>query len=185
MRQFTLLSILASLMLSACAPSAQAIQTAIAQTQSAGGTSDKLTGPLTWLLEEGSTLDNMIGQGVTYQEFHEQLARVKGAWTVALGAQSPARSIPAEVVEEMNQAFTGWDLALSVWDARLNGQEAPRAPDVGRYADLVTYVGMEELPMVGSGSDSYVDQDKVLRILLFRGVDHFMTVQSKVLEEMP
>src|SRR5512144_2965840 len=94
MKQFTLLSILALLMLSACAPSAGAIQTAIAQTQAAGGTSDKLTGRLNVLLEEGATLNAMSVQGVTFQDFRQQLARVKGAYSVALSAQSASASIP-------------------------------------------------------------------------------------------
>ncbi len=127
MKQFTLRSILALLMLSACAPSAAAIQTAIAQTQAAGGMSDKLTGRLNTLLEEGATLNAMTVQGLTFQEYRQQLARVKGAFSVALSAQSASKNILAEVVEELNQAFMGWDLALSVWDAKLNGGEAPHA----------------------------------------------------------
>ncbi len=185
MKKLTLLSILALLMLSACAPSAEAIQTAIAQTQAAGGNSDKLTGPLNTLLQEGSTLIAMTMQGTTFAEYRQQLARVKGAWSLALGAQSPSKDMPPQLVEEMNQAFTGWDLALSVWDAKMNGGEAPHAPDAGRYPELVSYVGLEELPVVGSGAESYVDQNKVIRILLSRAMDHFMTVEGLVLDEMP
>ncbi len=182
MKRFTLVSTLALLMLSACAPSAEAIQTAIAQTPAAGGPSDRLTRALDQLLQEGATLSAMTIQGVTFSEYRQQLARVKGAFSVALSAQSPSRNMPSQVVEEMNQAFTGWDLALSVWDAKQNGGAAPRAPDVGRYPELVTYIGLEQLPMVGSGSESSVDQNQVIRILLSLARDHYMAVQDMVLQ---
>ncbi len=185
MKQFTLLSLLALLMLSACAPSAEAVQTAIAETQTAGGMSDKLTGRLNTLLEEGATLNAMTIQGVAFQEYRQQLARAKGAYSVALSATSATSSIPPEVIEELNLAFTGWDLALSVWDAKLNGGEAPHAPDAVRYSELVSYVGLEQLPVVGSGSESYVDQDQVIRTLWYLARDHFTLAQGMVYEQMP
>ncbi len=183
MKRFTLLSILVLLMLSACAPSAEAIQTAIAQTQAVGPTSDKLTGRLDKLLDEGATLNAMTVQGLTFQEYRQQLARAKGAFSVALSAQSMSKSIPPEVIGELNQAFTGWDLALSVWDAKSNGGGAPHAPDAVRYPELVSYVGLEQLPVVGTGSESYVDQDRVIRTLWYLAMDHFNTAQD-LIEQM-
>jgi len=185
MRRFTLLSSLALLMLSACAPSAGAIQTAIAQTQAAGPASGVLASRLYKLLEEGSTLNAMTVQGVTFQEYRQQLARVKGAFSVALSAQSASASISPEVVNEMNLAFTGWDLALSVWDAKSNGRGAPHAPDAVRYPELVEYVGLDKLPFTGGvPGEGEVDQDHVIRILLARAMDHFTAAQDLVLNEM-
>jgi hypothetical protein len=184
MKQFTLLSILALLMLSACAPSAEAIQTAIAQTQAAGGMSDKLTSRLNKLLEDGATLNAMAIQGTTFPEFRQQLAQAKGDYSLALSAQSSGSSIPPEAIEALNQAYTGWDLAQTVWYAKLNGGEAPHAPDAVRYAELVSYVGLEQLPVVGSGSESYVDPERVLRVLLSLATDHFMVAQDLLLDAM-
>ncbi len=188
MKQFTVLSILALLMLSACASSAQAIQTAIAQTQTAGRMSDKLEGRLNQLLEEGATLNAMTIQGTTFSEFRQQLARVKGAFSVALSAQSgvePSRGISPEAIDRLNHAFMGWDLALSVWDAKLNGGEAPHAPDAVRYPELVDYVGLDQLPFKGgTPGEGDVDQDQVIRLLMYLATDHFGAAQTLLLDQM-
>ncbi len=185
MKPLTLLSLIALLMLSACAPSAEVIQTAIAQTQAAGGRSDEFTSRINKLLEEGSTLNAMTIQGLTFQEYRQQLARVKGAFSVALSAQSTSKSIPPEVIDELNHAFMGWDFALSVWDAKSNGGEAPHAPDAVRYRELVDYVGLDKLPFVsGVPGEGDVDQDHVIRILWGMAADHFMAAQDLMLNEM-
>jgi hypothetical protein len=170
-------------MLSACAPSAEVVQTAIAETQPAG-IPDEFTGRVNALLGAGSTLTAMAGQGVTFEEFSQQLGQAKGAYSLALGAQTAERNMRPEAVGELDAAFTGWDLAHSVWDAKLNGGEAPRAPDVGRYAELATYVGAEKLPMVGSGSESYVEPDVVIGILMYQATDNFEAAKAVLLEQM-
>jgi hypothetical protein len=182
MKQLTLLSILALLLLSACAPSAEAVPTAFPPTQ-ALGMPDQFTGRLKELLEEGSTLRAMTAQGAAFEEFGQQLERAKGAYSNALAAQSAERNIRPEAIAELDAAFTGWDLAFSVWDAKLNGGEAPRAPDVGGYAELATYVGAEKLPMVGRGSESYVDPDVVIRILLDLAAEHFEAAKAVLIEQ--
>jgi hypothetical protein len=191
MRQFTVLSIVAFLTLSACAPSTpstpspHAIQTAIAQTQAAAEKPDQFSNRLNRLLEEGATLNAMTIQGVTFPEFRLQLAHAKGAYSLALSAQSGSRSIPPEGITELNLAFTGWDLARSVWDAKLNGGGAPHAPDAVRYAELVEYVGLDKLPFVGGvPGEGDVDQDQVIRILWGMATDHFTGVQALLLDEM-
>ncbi len=185
MKQFTLLSMLALLMLSACAPSAQAIQTAIAQTQAAGRMSDRLTNRLNRLLEEGSTLSAMTIQGCTFAEFRQQLARAKGAYSLALSAQAGDQGIAPEAVTELNLAFTGWDLARSVWDAKSNGGGAPHAPDAVRYPELVEYVGLDKLPFVGGvPGEGDVEQNRVIGILWGMATDHFGLAQDLVLDAM-
>ncbi len=177
----------AAAMLSACAPatpSPQAIQTAIAQTQTAGRMSEKLTYRLNRLIDEGSTLTAMTVQGVTFSEYRQQLARVKGAYGAALSAQTVSSSIPPEVIERLNHTCTAWDLALSVWDARQNGGGAPHAPDAVRYAELVDYVGLDKLPFVsGVPGQGDVDQDQVIRLLLSTATDDFSYVQYLLLGE--
>jgi hypothetical protein len=66
----------------------------------------------------------------------------------------------------------------------LNGGEAPHPPDAVRYAELVSYVGLEQLPVIDSGSGRYVDQDQVIRILLDLATEHFNAAQSLLLAEM-
>ena len=183
MRQFTMLSMLVLLMLSACAPAAEAIPTANAPTEAAG-MPETFISRLNKLLEEGSTLCAMTAQGITFEEFGRQLAQAKGAYSLALAAQSSKENIPPEAIFELDATFTGWDLAYSVWDAKLNGGGAPRAPDAVRYPELVSYIGLEQLPVVGSGSGSYVDQDRVIRILLDLATDHFNAAQPFLLDEM-
>jgi hypothetical protein len=78
----------------------------------------------------------------------------------------------------LDAAFTGWDLAYAEWDAKLNGAEAPHAPDAERYAELVSYVGPQNLPMVGSGSATSVDQDQLIGILLDLATDHFEAAKA-------
>jgi hypothetical protein len=184
MRTFPLLSALALLILAACAPSAQAIQTAIARTQAAGGMSAEFTLQLNKLLEDGATLTAMTIQGTTLPEYRMQLAQTKGDYSLALTAQT-GNGIPAEVVDELNQAFTAWELARFAWDARLNGGQAPRAPDVGGYRELVEYVGLEGLPFVGGiPGEGPVDQDRVLPVLFSLGADHFGQAQYLLIAEM-
>ena len=184
MKQFTVLSMLALLMLSACAPSAEAIQTAIAQTQ-AVRMSDKLTNRLNKLLEDGATLIAMTIQGTSFQEYRQQLAQAKGDYSLALSAQSGSSGIPPEAIDELNHAFTGWDLAQTVWYAKLNGGEAPHAPDAVRYPELVEYVGLDQLPFTGGApGEGAVDPDRVLRTLLSLATDHFMVVQGLLLDQM-
>ncbi len=188
MKHLILLSTLASLLLSACAPSAEAIQTAIAQTQTAGEMSDQFRGRLYKLLEEGSTLCAMINQTVTYPEFRLQLAQVKGAFSVALSSQTgsgPGKEIGPDNIDKLNHAFMGWDLAFSVWDARLNGGEAPHAPDAVRYPELVDYVGLDKLPFVGGvPGEGDVEQLPVITILMGMGCDYFGLAQDQLLEAM-
>lgn len=185
MKRFTLLYIVASLMLSACAPSAEAIQAAIAQTQAAAGMSDTLKTRLNRLLEAGATLNATTLQGFTLQEYERLLAQAKGDYSLALSAQSPGSSIPAEAVTELNLAFTGWDLARSVWDAKVNGGGAPQAPDAVRYAELVEYFGLEGLPFVsGVPGEGPVDQDRVLNSLLIQAMEHFGLAQDMLLAAM-
>lgn len=182
MRQSTLLCIVTLMMLSACAPSAEAVQTALAETQPVG-IPDQFTGALNALVGEGTRLSAMTAQGITFEEFSQQLEQAKVAYSMALGAQTAERNMRPEAVGELDAAFTGWDLAHSVWDAKLNGGEAPRAPDVGRYAELATYVGAEKLPMVGSGSESYVDPDVVIRILMYQATDNFEAAKAVLIAE--
>jgi hypothetical protein len=185
MKQLTLLSIAALLMLSACAPSAEAVQTAIAQTQAAAGMSDTLTNRLNRLLEAGATLNAMTMQGFTFEDFERQLAQAKGDYSLALSAQSQSSSIPPEAVTELNAAFTGWDLTRSVWDAQLNGGGAPQAPDAVRYPELVEYVGLDKLPFVGGvPGEGPVDPDQVIRILLYQAMEHFGRAQDVLLAAM-
>jgi hypothetical protein len=101
-----------------------------------------LTSRLYKLLEEGAALNAMTAQGATFEEFRQQLAQAKGSYSLALSAQSASSSIPPEAVAELDAAFTGWDLADSVWNAKLNGEGAPQAPDAVRYPELVEYVGL-------------------------------------------
>jgi hypothetical protein len=168
-------------LLSACAPSAEAIPTALVQTPEAA-TSDFFASRILKLLEDGSTLSAMTVKGVTFQEFRQQLAETKGAYSLALASQSAEQNIPPEGVAELDLAFTGWDLAYSVWDAQLNGGGAPHEPDAVRYPELVSYVGPGKLPIVGSGSGSYVDQDRVISILMSLAADHFNAAQGLLLD---
>ncbi len=185
MKRVTLLSLLALLVLSACAPSAQVVQTAIAQTQAVGGMSDKLISRLNKLLEEGTTLSAMTIQGVTFEEFRLQLARTKGSYSLALSAQSASKGMAPETITELNLAFTGWDLAHSVWGAKLNGGGAPHAPDAVRYSELVSYVGLDKLPFVGGvPGEGDVDQDQAIRMLLGTATDHFGAAQTLLMEQM-
>ncbi len=182
--------------LSACAPatpSPQAIQTAIAQTQSATtqtatGMSGEFASRLNKLVEEGSTLTAMTVQGITFSEFRQQLARAKGAYGVALSAQTgagPTKEIGSEAIDALNQAFTGWDLALSVWDAKQSGSGAPHAPDAVRYAALVEYVGLEKLPFVGGvPGEGDVDADQAIRLLLSMATDHWGKAQDLLIATM-
>ncbi len=173
---------------SACAPAApspQAIQTAIAQTQAAQPAPSQLNNRLNRLLEEGSTLTAMTIQGVNFAEYRQQLARAKSAYSLALSAQSLDHPISPESITTLNLAFTGWDLALSIWDARQNGTGAPHAPDAVRYAQLVEYVGLDKLPFVGGvPGQGDVDQDQVIRMLLSMATDHFTAAQDLLFQDM-
>jgi hypothetical protein len=183
MKRCALLSVLALLLLSACAPSAEAIRTAVVQTQ-AVATPETFNSRVNKLLEEGSTLSVLTAQGASFEEFSQQLAKAKEAYSLALAAQTAERNIPPEAIAELDLTFTGWDLAYSVWDAQLHGGGAPHAPDAVRYAELVSYVGLEQLPVVDSGSGSTVDQDQVISILLDLATEHFNAAQSLLLAEM-
>lgn len=185
MKKSTLLSMLALLLLPACAPSPEAIQAAIARTQAAAGMSDTLISRLDKLLEAGATLNAMTVQDTTIEAFQRQLAQAKGNYSLALSAQLPGSAIPAEAIYELDAAFTGWDLALSVWDAKLNGGGAPRAPDAVRYPELVEYVGLDKLPFTsGVRGEGPVDQEQVMRMLLNLAMEHFGLAQDVLLDAM-
>jgi len=185
MKRFALLSIVALLILSACAPSAEAVQTAIAETEAATGMSDVLANRLNRLLEAGATLNAMTMQGFTFEEFERQLAVAKGDYSLALSAQSSSSSIPPQAVTELNAAFTGWDLTRSVWSAQLNGGGAPQAPDAVRYPELVEYVGLDKLPFTsGVPGEGPVDPDQVIRMLLYLAMEHFGLAQDVLLAAM-
>ncbi len=177
-----------AVVVSACtpsAPSSQVIQTAIAQTQAVEQAPDQLHNRLNRLLEEGATLTAMTIQGCTFAEYRQQLARAKGAYSLALSAGTINHEIGPENITELNLAFTGWDLALSVWDAKSNGGGAPHAPDAVRYSQLVEYVGLDKLPFVGGvPGEGDVDQNKVIGILWGMATEHFGLAQDSVLRGM-
>jgi len=101
--------ILLAVLLASCTstPSVNAVQTAIAQTQIALPISTTIPTPteskpsisetcknqLTRFLEEGTKLNAMIGQGVNYNDFQQQLATGKGAYDLAI-ATCPSDFIP-------------------------------------------------------------------------------------------
>jgi hypothetical protein len=174
--------------LSACAPSTpspQAIQTAIAQTQTAGHMSEKLAYRLNRMIDEGSTLVAMTIQGTTFSEYRQQLARFKGAYGAALSASSVDHPIPEEVIIRLSHANTAWDLALSVWDAKQNGGGAPHAPNAVRYKELVEYVGLDKLPFLsGVPGQGDVDANEVIRTLWGTATDDFGYAEYLLLGEV-
>ncbi len=188
--RLTLCAACLAAILSACAPAApltpspQDIQTAIAQTQTAGRMSERLTIRVNRMIDEGSTLAAMTIQGTTFSEYRQQLARFKGAYGSIMPDPAGGPYISPEVIERLNHANTAWDLALSVWDAKQNRNEAPHAPDAVRYPELVQFVGLEKLPFVsGVPGEGDVDGDQVIRMLWGTATDDFSYAEYLLLSE--
>lgn len=191
------LILLVMVMLTACAPSAQAIQTAIAQTQAAEMSAEQKD-RFNKVLEDGAMLSSMSEQGVTYSDFNQQLAKVKSNYDLATTAPS-AKGISSETKAALDQAFNGWELALHVWDDKnyqiQNAIGAPYAweDDEKRIAEIEAYVGQGGLSRTSAqsiqvdhsnGALKKIKFDAGIGLVLAVASEHWKNAQRQLVAEM-
>lgn len=141
------------------------------------------------LLKEGSTLNALTEQGVSFVNFGEQLAITKGAFDLA-NSVWPEKYNP-EAKDLFEKAFTGWNLALTLWNDKINKYDNPVEPDINRYQDFINYAGdsliIDEHPsdfiVKAYQGKKFVTFDNI-GILLSLASDYFSQAQSLVQEDM-
>lgn len=140
-------------------------------------------------LQEGALLEAMTSQGVNYVNFERQLVELKGAYGLA-DATWPAAFAPHARVQ-FDKAIQGWDLALYLWDLKLEKADEPAEPDINGYPVYVAYAG-DELLIEVHPSDfivwayrgkKYLPFDENIGILFSLASDYFQTGQTQVLAE--
>lgn len=188
-----------AVLLTACSstPSGDAVQTAIAQTQIAQPTSTTIPTPtvskpsisetcknqLTRFLEEGTKLNAMTEQGVTYNDLQQQLATGNGAYDLAIST-CPSDFIP-EAQVDIQKAFNGWNLALFMREGKINGSQLPYEPDNNGYDRIVNYAGDNLIYGTCSGGKKCLDWDENIKVLLGMASDYFSSGQKQILTELP
>jgi hypothetical protein len=191
--------VLIVILLASCstAPSADTVQTAIAQTQIAQPTSTTIPTPteskpsisetcknqLTRFLEEGTKLNAMTEQGVNYNDFQQQLATGKGAYDLAI-ATCPSGFIP-EAQVDIEKAFEGWGLALSMLKGKINQSQLPIEPDKNGYDLIVAYARDKLTYDTCMSGVKCLGWDPNISVLLSMASDYYSLAQKQILAELP
>jgi len=89
------------------------------------------------LLKECSVLNAMTAQGVSFLEYSAQLAKARGAFDLAL-TEWPEKYAPS-AKENFEKAFTGWSLALMLWNDKIQEHDNPTEPNINGYSDFIAY----------------------------------------------
>lgn len=140
-------------------------------------------------LQEGALLEAMTSQGVNYVNFERQLVELKGAYGLA-DATWPAAFAPHARVQ-FDKAIQGWDLALYLWELKLEKADEPAEPNINGYPMYVAYAG-DKLFIDVHPSDfivrayrgkKYLPFDENIGILFSLASDYFQTGQTQVLAE--
>lgn len=135
------------------------------------------------LLKECSVLNAMTSQGVTFSEYANQLAKAKGAYDLAV-AKWPDKYAPS-TKEYFGKAFTGWSLALSLWNDKIQEYDNPTEPNINGYQAYIDYAG-DSLIIDTRPNDYLVDdyQGKKfvtfdnIGVLLGRASDEYLIAQT-------
>lgn len=189
--KINLVLVLTIFLLSACSPEGQATEEL--QATDVPSTPTPTPTPTIELLPEvfksaindfilaGSKLNAATGQGLSYLDYQDYYAEVGGAYELAL-ASWPENFAP-EAKEQFAQAFWGWDLTNFMWEAKINEEKPPSAPDVQRFDEFKEYAG-DYLDVIVSASDvlsgsrspedkGYYLSDDNISILLSLASDQF------------
>ncbi len=137
------LLLLCWLLLAGCAPSASAVQTAIAQTQAVVTPPPQIP-EAHWdavdrLIDDGSTLTVLIETGLDFEEFKAQLVTYKSRHDVVL--ESIGEFVPRPVQTAMNQALLGWSLAYELLSIKAQGGTEPNEYDWPNFEATMNFLG--------------------------------------------
>ena len=187
-----LCTLICFLLLAGCAPSAEAIQAAIAQTQTAQPTATPQIPAAHWaainqLIDDGSTLSVKIETGLTYEEFKAQLVIYKSRHNVVL--ESVAEFLPQPVQTAMNRALLGWTLAFNLWSMQESGEEEPNEfsswPDFGAAMTYLADDAVTSPYLQGKSNKFYADKylkfDENISTLVAKANAEFVVARAGLL----
>jgi len=121
------LPILLVVLLAGCAPSAAAVQAAIAQTQVAATATPQIPAEhraaIDRLIDDGSLLVSLLENDVTYDAFKTQLVIYRSRHSVVI--ESGEGFLPQPVLTAMKRALLGWSLAFELWLLKTEGSPEP------------------------------------------------------------
>ena len=121
------LPILFVVLLAGCAPSAAAVQAAIAQTQAAATATPQIPAEhraaIDRLIDDGSLLVSLLENDVTYDAFKTQLVIYRSRHSVVI--ESGEGFLPQPVLTAMKRALLGWSLAYELWSFKIEGIPEP------------------------------------------------------------
>lgn len=135
------------------------------------------------LLKECSVLNAMTSQGVSFMEYANQLAKTRGAYDLAL-SEWPDKYAPS-TKEYFDKAFTGWSLALQLWNDKIQEYDNPTEPDINGYQKYIDYAG-DDL-VIETRSNDYLVEDyrgkkfvtfDNIGLLLGRASDDYLVAQT-------
>ena len=117
---------------------------------------------LNGFLSEADKLNIMTSQGVTNNDYRNQLAQVKSKYIILGNTWSPSVEGDKALFDK---AITMWDLTLKVWDAEINGPlylnpsvvEFPDVQNICGIYDSTKYFNVEGCitALMGSASNFY------------------------------
>lgn len=141
------------------------------------------------LLADGSVLNAMTEQGVTYSDYSQQLAQTKADYDLAR-ATWPSDLLP-EAQQAFDRAFEGWALVHYLWDAKIRDLDTPTEPDINKYAEIVSYAGEDMLTIQKRDANyivpayrgkKYLPFDDTIGILMSLASNHFHDAQAMILK---
>lgn len=110
---------------------------------------------LAQFLREGTKTKTMASQGVSYGEFVAQVVNTKAAHDLTLSIWPG--DFAAESREDFGKAVEGWDLALQLWELKINKGDNPTEPDVNGFERYVGYA-LKEME-IDTYDDGYLVAD--------------------------
>lgn len=161
--------------------------------------SDWFKEQITSFLEEGTKLSQMTEQGLSYRDFQQQLANVKGPYDLASAMWPPGFAPGAQ--DAIDHALEGWSLALELWGLKIEGKpNNPVEPDIRGYERYLSYGGdrlvFGENPATWKGTPmefyapkeeagkKYLPFDENIRVLLTIAGESFISGRGLILTDL-
>jgi len=137
------LPILLVVLLAGCAPSAAAVQAAIAQTQAAATATPQIPAEhraaIDRLIDDGSLLVSLLENDVTYDAFKTQLVIYRSRHSVVI--ESAEEFLPQPVLSAMKRALLGWSLAYELWSLKTEGSPEPNEFSWPEFEATTNFLG--------------------------------------------
>lgn len=136
-------------------------------------------------LKAGNNVVGSTSQGVTIAELSRLVNETRGAYEYLYVVWPD--TVSSESRLDFENAFVGWELALYLWQNKLQEYDEPVEPNINRYLDFVAYSDL--LYLDTHPEDFIVEEYRGKKFVVFENIEilmavagnHFRSGQEKVL----